>query len=158
MQSAGYLMVPDAEMEEWLDAGQCRDCFQPSFNYRPGGSTQYALAITNFDDPAHLKRFRFGFIASSDNHRARPGTGYKEFDRMHTTEANGAKNETWRQRINGRKEGFDPWAYDVDKPADMLAAQERIASMGFSALESERQASFFVHRRVGGRARHRPQP
>ena len=69
------------QAEEWLDSGQCRDCFLPAFNYRPGGSTQYALAISNFDDPANPQRFHFGIIASSDNHQARPGTGYKEFGR-----------------------------------------------------------------------------
>ena len=68
---------------------RCKDCFIPSFNYRPGGSAQYALAIGNFDEEK-VKRFNFGFIASSDNHRARPGTGYKEINRFVTTEANGA--------------------------------------------------------------------
>ncbi|HYV56684.1 MAG TPA: DUF3604 domain-containing protein [Candidatus Nitrosopolaris sp.] len=144
MGVAGHLMVPDAEVEEWLDAGQCRDCFLPAFNYRPGGSTQYALAISNFETPEHPGHFRFGFIASSDNHRARPGTGYKEFDRLHTSEAGGARNATWRQRLNRRREGFDPWAYDPTKPADLQAAQDRIQAMGFMALEGERQASFFV--------------
>jgi hypothetical protein len=78
--------VPRSEPNEWLDAGQCRDCFLPAFTYRPGGSTQYALAIGNFDDPSQVRRFRFGFLASSDNHTARPGTGFKERDRMHNVE------------------------------------------------------------------------
>jgi hypothetical protein len=79
--------VPGARVEEWLDSGQCRDCYLPAFNYRPGGSAQYALALTNFDDPARPKRFHFGFIASSDNHTARPGTGYKERDRREMTDS-----------------------------------------------------------------------
>ena len=33
--AAGHLAVPGARPEDWLAAGQCRDCFQPSFNYRP---------------------------------------------------------------------------------------------------------------------------
>ena len=73
--------MPGATVEDWQDCGQCRDCFNPAFNYRPASSAQYALAISNFDDPAAPRRFRFGFIASSDNHSARPGTGYKEFAR-----------------------------------------------------------------------------
>src|SRR5262245_37102982 len=77
----GHLTVPGVTMEEWLDSGQCRDCFLPSFNYRPRSSVQYIMSLTNYDDKAEPKRFRLGFIASSDNHKARPGTGYKEFNR-----------------------------------------------------------------------------
>ncbi len=75
----GWHTVPGTELTDWLDAGQCRDCFLPSFNYRPRGSAQYALAITNFDKPDEPAQFRFGFIASSDNHTARPGTRYKQY-------------------------------------------------------------------------------
>lgn len=138
MGVAGNLVVPDANVEDWLDAGQCRDCFIPAFNFRPRGSTQYSLAISNFDDPGKPARFHFGFIASSDNHRARPGTGYKEFDRLGTTEANGARDEAWRQRLNRRRRSFDPWTGDEDEIAG------RVISLGFSALEAERQASFFL--------------
>jgi hypothetical protein len=131
-----HLTVPGVAFEEWLDSGQCKDCFIPSFNYRPGGSTQYALAVTNFDDPAHPRRFRFGIIASSDNHRARPGTGYKEFDRFETTEANGARDAAWRQRILGAAE-------KPEARARVLNIQE-IGGRGFNALEAERQSSFFM--------------
>ena len=45
------------------------------------------MALTNFDDPENPRRFRFGFMASSDIHSARPGTGYKEFSRRGMTES-----------------------------------------------------------------------
>ena len=132
----GHLTVPGAQLEDWLDSGQCKDCFIPSFNYRPGGSTQYALAISNFDDPAHPRRFHFGIIASSDNHRARPGTGYKEFDRLGTTEAAGARDARWRERLRGPQ--------SPPEPHSMVLDINNLASRGFNALEVERQASFFM--------------
>ena len=127
-------MKPD----EWLDAGQCRDCFIPSFNYRPGGSTQYALAISNFDDPSGPQRFHFGLLASSDNHQARPGTGYKEFGRKQgMTEAGGARDEAWRKRIN-------PWIYAEEAVPESREVPLNDLSRGFATLEAERQASFFL--------------
>ena len=84
--------VPGETGADWLDSGQCRDCFLPAFNYRPKNSVQYIEALTNFDEPEGPKRFRFGFIASSDNHSARPGTGYKEYARTDMTEQRGAKS------------------------------------------------------------------
>jgi hypothetical protein len=133
---AGHMSVPGVSFEEWLDSGQCTDCFIPSFNYRPGGSTQYALAISNFDDPAHPKRFHFGIIAASDNHSARPGTGYKEFDRVDTTEAAGARNPAWRRRILGEPRPPEPRSTVVDL--------NDIVRTGVKAVEAERQASFFL--------------
>ena len=132
---AGHRSVPGVRAEDWLDAGQCRDCFLPAFNSRPGGSTQYALAITNFDDPASPQNFRFGFIASSDNHQARPGTGYKEFARIGNTEARGALDAKWRTRLVGEPEPADPQSRAVD-----LAA----ARQSLNVVETERQASFFM--------------
>ncbi|HTF35867.1 MAG TPA: DUF3604 domain-containing protein [Myxococcota bacterium] len=135
---AGHWTVPGVRVEEWLDSGQCRDCFIPSFNYRPGVSTQYALALTNFDDPANPQRFRFGILASSDNHHARPGTGYKEFGRHGNTEAGGPRDETWRRRLN-------PWIYQEEAAAESRAPGDAMnLSKGFATLEAERQASFFM--------------
>jgi hypothetical protein len=85
--TAGASTVPGATIDDWLDAGQCRDCYMPAFNFRPALSGQYALALTNFDSPEVPKRFRFGFIGSSDVHTARPGTGYKEIDRRLNTDS-----------------------------------------------------------------------
>ena len=49
-------------------------------------SAQYALAITDFSNDVP-QRYRFGFIGSSDNHQARPGSGYKENLRLLNTES-----------------------------------------------------------------------
>ncbi len=135
---AGHWSVPGVRPTDWLDSGQCRDCFIPSFNYRPGGSTQYALALTNFDDPGDPKRFRFGILASSDNHEARPGTGYKEFGRLGNTEARGARDEIWAKRLNSRagKEEPVPQSRTVGTTLDL--------SRGIATLEVERQSSFFM--------------
>ncbi len=98
----GLATVPGAPVDDWLDSDQCKDCFLPAFNYRPGGSSQYALAISNFDDPENVRRFKFGFMASSDNHTARPGTGYKEIDRRENTEATGPRDKFILDIITGR--------------------------------------------------------
>ncbi len=135
MGQAGHLTVPGAEAEDWLDAGQCRDCFLPAFNYRPGGSSQYALAISNFDEP-EPKRFRFGFIASSDNHTARPGTGYKEVSRKNSTDTTGAPSEAWRQRLRGERQ--------APEPRSVRRERAEALSLGLRALEGERQAAFFL--------------
>ena len=70
--------VPGSTGRDWLDAGQCRDCAQPAFHYRPMGSAQYITSLGAFDNDGPPRRFRMGFIASSDIHTARSGVGYKE--------------------------------------------------------------------------------
>lgn len=132
---AGRWTVSGTTIEDWKDCGQCRDCFNPSFSFRPGNSAQYVLALTNFDDPAAKRRFRFGFIASSDNHSARPGTGYKEYARRMMTEAAGPRDEAWYHRL-------------VPAPGD---PQQESAPFdpstlpnAFLATDLERQASFFM--------------
>ena len=86
MGVAYHLTVPGAASEDWLDSGQCMDCFLPPLNHRPMTSVQYGLAISNFGKGEGApNRFHWGFIGSSDNHRARAGTGYKELDRFRTT-------------------------------------------------------------------------
>ena len=134
---AGHRTVPGAQIADWLDCGQCRDCFNPAFNYRPGTSAQYALALTNFDNPRKPRRFHLGFIGSSDNHSARPGTGYKEYARRAMTEAIGAKNATWRERMLG------PVA--SEQPTQTSRTTDEIPpGQPFLLLDMERQASFFM--------------
>jgi hypothetical protein len=134
---SGHLTVPGSTPTDWLDAGQCRDCFQPSFNYRPRSSVQYILALGEFSDPARPRRFDFGFMASSDNHSARPGTGYKEFARTHMTEARMTTAAMRMMNWTGaelpppepRSVAFDPKAYE---------------GQFFRLNEAERASSFFL--------------
>ena len=42
--------IEGSNASDWLDAGQCRDCAQPSFNYVATGSAQYIAAISDLMD------------------------------------------------------------------------------------------------------------
>jgi hypothetical protein len=133
--NAGFRTIPATEVGEWQDAGQCRDCFQPAFNYRPRSSVQYMLALARDVGAADPLRFRFGFIAASDNHSARPGTGYKEVSRREFTEAR--------------------FGYFTDTPIALLPEEEPaprsrafepgLIEAPLGAFEAERQASFFLN-------------
>ena len=129
---AGWLTVPGTEVEDWLDAGQARDMFLPAFNYQPLKSVQYGLAIRNFDDPKEPLRYKWGFLASSDNHSARPGTGFKQYDRKWTSEAFGERNEYWHELLFGKK------AY----PAPRSVSIENLP-LGLGTAEFERLSSFW---------------
>lgn len=133
---AGHLTVAGATVEEWRDCGQCRDCFEPAFQYRPGGSVQYILARGDFSDPARPYQERMGIIASSDNHSARPGTGYKEFARRRMTEATGARDQAWTERIFGAEE---PAAHSREIGPDIV---DRVPP--WNVVHLERQSSFFL--------------
>ncbi|MEN8721892.1 MAG: DUF3604 domain-containing protein [Alphaproteobacteria bacterium] len=136
MGPAGLASVPGADYLDWLDSDQCRDCFLPSFSYRPGGSVQYGLALTNFSKGAKT-RFRWAFIAASDTHTARPGTGYKPVDRQNTTEANGPSTAMWAKLMNG----------SVERSSQpVLATQQELidSGAGMNLADFERQSSFFT--------------
>ena len=87
--------VEGSTIEDFGECGQLRQAFLPAFNYRPGGSAQYGLALGDFTEPGEPKRFRLGLMASSDNHRARAGSGYKEFGRTAMTDG-AAMGSDWR--------------------------------------------------------------
>jgi hypothetical protein len=134
----GRLTVPGATVEDWAACGSCPDCFLPAFNYRPKSSVQYIMALSNSDQASvDPMRFHFGFIASSDNHSARPGTGYKEYDRIPNTEARGARDEVWYDRLN---EGIPREKTPESVPFD--AATSKLQNL--QVLDFERQASFFL--------------
>lgn len=82
--SQGIKTIPGAGPQEWLDCGQCRDCFEPPLDHRPAASIQAALTVPGEEGqgPGDRWRYGFGFIGSTDSHRAGPGAGYKEFRRL----------------------------------------------------------------------------
>lgn len=135
-----YHMTLNAETpEDWLTSGQCEDCYLPPFHHRPGTSVQYGLAVSNFDNIAEggdPRRFNWGFIASSDNHRARAGTGYKEVARRLTTEAGGVTTPELRKRFF-QDEG------EPNTEITHMTPEELIAMASFQMTEIERQSSFW---------------
>jgi hypothetical protein len=138
MGIAGHLSTKGTAPADWLDSGQCTDCFLPAFNFRPQTSVQAGLATTHFsDDAAKMTRFTWGFIGSSDNHRARPGTGYKQFDRRQNTEASGPSNEGWQNVL------FPQEKADDEVPTPRPLTQDELQKIpGLRTVEAERQAAF----------------
>ncbi len=149
-RNSGLRTVPGTRPADWLDAGQCTDCFQPSFNYRPRSSVQYLMALRrqpSEGDPG--TRFRFGFLASSDNHSARPGTGYKEVARREFTEARFGE---FPGTPLGRGTHQEPRSVSQRSDAD------RSSLPVFAFWEGERAGSFFLNGgltavHAGGRSR-----
>jgi len=134
---AGHVTIPGEDVPDWKDCGQCTDCYLSAYQYRPAGSVQYMMAKGDFENPDAPRHATMGFIASSDNHSAQPGTGYKEFARRKMTEARGAPNEAWRASVFGKRGKPEPESksYTVD---DLMKKPP------FELMWMERQASFFV--------------
>lgn len=137
----GFMTVPDSAPQEWLDAGQARDVFMPAFNYRPRKSAQYGLALQGFDDPEAPKRFRWGFVASTDTHTARAGHGFKQIQRKRTTDANGIAGTFWESISRSAAE------IPLASAHSLTANQIDPVSAGLYSTEFERTASFMS---VGG--------
>ncbi len=133
---AGFLTLPGTDLSRWGNCDQCTDCFQPSYAYRPGGSVQYILARGSFAAGQPPRHATLGMIASSDNHSARPGTGYKEYERRKMTEARGVVNEGWRELLFSDAEKSDE--------SVALSPEAVFARPPFRRVWLERQASFFL--------------
>ena len=82
-----------------------------------------------------MRAARFGFIGSSDGHKARPGTGYKERDRILIADGLKFRNENVRRQLLGQPRG-ERTAY---QPLDMPEF-----NAGFGTFETERMASFLT--------------
>jgi len=132
-----HVTVPGSSGRDWLDAGQCRDCSQPAFKYRPASSAQYIAALGATEEGAETRRFRMGFIASSDIHNARAGSGYKELRFM--TDAGQADRDLEEAGIvgaflQGPNEPAEPRARSLEEAREVLS--------GLQLYESERTGSF----------------
>lgn len=132
----GFRVVPGARPEDWRDSGQCRDCFLPTFNFVPGNSAQYALALSKENETGKPLRFTFGFIGSSDNHSARPGTGYKEMNRFYNVEGGGPAAPGMLNDPESDRGKPEAQAKRIDLATTTLSA--------FQLVDIERQASFFL--------------
>lgn len=136
-----HLLIGGETPADWLDSGQCTNCYLPAFNYRPLSSVQAGLATSDFEKSSRPSRFHWGFIASSDNHRARPGTGYKEVDRKLNTESTGPRSEAWARRLGSRSEL-------AQAPADAYLhrrnREEILERAGLATTEFERQSGFWL--------------
>ncbi|NRA31735.1 MAG: DUF3604 domain-containing protein [Polyangiaceae bacterium] len=145
-------VFPDTEVEEWLDCDQCRDCFKPVLTPRPKESAQYALALSKTKE-GKQHRYRWGFIASSDNHTARPGTGYKQYARQYITDAEGIANETVSK-------GLQPWlrgtAENPDRAEPVVVEQQRNFKdlLGMERTGSYMYTGGLVAVHAAGRDRH----
>ncbi len=134
--SIGHRTVPGTEPSDWGDCGVCRDCYNPAFKYRPRSSVQYLMALRRLPDTgAKAIQFNMGFIASSDNHTARPGTGYKEFARRHMTEASGPTSPRADRARNEDRQGT---------AARSIPPGELDRDFVLRMLERERQATFLM--------------
>ncbi len=132
---SGHLTVPGQQVTDWLNCGQCEDCFAEGMDHRPKTTAQYALAISNFDDPAQPLRFRFGFIGSSDNHGAAPGTGYKEFGRRQFTDGLSPSKERMANNMMRDSREAIARSIPIEQVADVSLNKQR---------NMERQASFWM--------------
>jgi hypothetical protein len=123
-------VFPGTTADDWLDCGQCRDCFKPAYGYRPLGSAQYALSLTNFEaGEGQPLRFRFGFISSSDSHSARAATGYKQIKHRDLVDQVGPRSRFYARFVTRRRKPEDPQrpeAVEPGTPSPLRA--ERIAS------------------------------
>ena len=140
---APRMVFPDTSPEDWLDCDQCRDCFKPSLNYRPGGSAQYALALSNFDEAdedGDPRRFRWSFIASSDNHSARPGTGYKQYERRKMTESTGARSAFYEWLL--RRSRISTFAPDAQPDRPYKRQEQGVRLLNLLGADTERVGSF----------------
>lgn len=132
--NGGMQTVPGTVPADWQDAGQCRDCFLPDFNYRPRSTVQYIMGLGKGDGVGDADGFRFGFLAASDNHSARPGTGYKQVARTTFTET----------RFGNFLDTPTGQVPQEEAIPESRAIEGSVGTVPFALFETERGASFFL--------------
>jgi hypothetical protein len=103
---AGRKTIKDTVLDDWEGCGQLQNSFQPSAAYVPRMSAQYSLAL-GFDAQGEPKRARMGMIGSSDGHQGRPGSSYKETNRvLYTDSKSVGQEEEFRFRADRESGAF----------------------------------------------------
>ncbi len=82
-------IIPGSTDADWGQCSQLQGEYLSAWSYRPKQSAQFAYALDSVEGRPVSDRYRMGMIASSDTHRGRPGTGYKEFGRLVMTDGVG---------------------------------------------------------------------
>ncbi len=129
LDGSHYVVVAGTRPEDWLECGQLAAGDFGAFEYRPDMSAQYGLTARN-PEAGEAGAFRFGLIGSSDNHKARPGPGYKETARKAFGDAYGFRRDWYDRLVPAQTPAREP----VSEPAGALA----FVGVGF-----ERGASFY---------------
>lgn len=127
----GFNTVSNQQPQQWLDAGQCQDCFLPAYNLRPMASVQYALARRDENQIENKSHFRFGFVGSSDSHRAKPGPSYKEQYRHGMTDTSGPRSAKFKNK--------NTIAQDPSLPRKVAGVD-----WGLASNPNERRSSFLL--------------
>jgi hypothetical protein len=136
-------VFPDSSPEDWLDCGQCRGCFKATYGHRSRQSVQYAMALSRpaaADAPA--QRFRYGFVASSDGHKGRPGTGYKQIERSMMTDTVSSPGVLFRalsslaQRMDDPRMPLEPSQGPVGVMGSDMRVQSFLYPGGLAAVHA----------------------
>ena len=118
-------IVDGTRPEDWLECGQLAGGFLPAFDYRPDMSAQYGLSVVGEDGST----YRYGLMASSDNHTGRAGSGYKEIPRGPMSDAYGLRDD-W---IEGAESSQTGQPQPLESPS----------TLGGTLIGFERGASFY---------------
>ena len=130
----GHMTVPGQQVTDWLNCGNCTDCFLEPMDHRrrPRANMLWRLPTLN-SHKRHLIS-ALGFIGSSDNQRAMAGTGYKQTQRKRTTETFGPPSERHARTAPGDQREPSPTPIPFDP-----------AGVGLGNLRNmERQNSFWL--------------
>lgn len=125
--SAPMAAIAGTTPNDWRECGQAAGRFLPAYDYRSNMSAQVGLALRSEDGST----YRYGLIGSSDNHKARPGPGYKEVARKAFGDAYGF-SDAWYDAL---APGDAPEAIALAEPrplAGALVAFERGASFYYT--------------------------
>ena len=122
-----YAVVGATTADDWLECGQPPADFLPAYQYRPDMSAQFGLAL-RADNGA---TFRYGLIASSDNHKARAGPGYKEVGRTAFGDAYGLRAD-WHEALWPDAPPSSQPVRDAGPLAGLMVGFERGASFYYT--------------------------